>query len=174
MPHLHGGMTLALQQEDAEVQPTSTVERRRSVLSLSPSTLLLSGGEYTRPATSHTSMSPAILATEVEIYIPRSHYPNPTRDMEVWVSDGKFRVEPADMRLHWRCGCYDEEGKWKGGQSGGDVEHTIVVRRRRDGQEPIGEFGRRRRREVEVELEEGATQASRGGEGDKCPGCEVM
>ncbi|KAJ3207218.1 hypothetical protein HDU67_007604 [Dinochytrium kinnereticum] len=179
MPHLHTlsrPSTASLSNrggENTDTPPSSPpppISRRRSILSMTPSTR----GEYTLPTTTHTSMDPRLLSTEVEIYLPRAHYPDPVRDMEVWVSDGKFRVEPADMRLHWRCGCFDGEGRLVGS---GDVEHTIVMRRRKEGLEPLGEFGRRRRREVEVELD--GDGAVGGVEGDKaeskaCPGCDIM
>ncbi|KAJ3106657.1 hypothetical protein HDU97_005809 [Phlyctochytrium planicorne] len=156
----------------------NTVERRRSLLTLPTLPPLLSTPEYTRPTLTHTSMSPSVLATEVEIFLPRVHYPAP-EEMEVWVSEGTVRVEPADMRLHWRCGCWDEEGVWVGGAGGhrGDVEHTIVLRRRGGGSaETIGELGRRRRREVVEELEGEGSGGAGGDErgGERCPGCEIM
>ncbi|KAJ1547842.1 hypothetical protein HK405_004811, partial [Cladochytrium tenue] len=41
-------------------------------------------------------------AGEVEIYVPRAHYPRADA-VEVWVSEGQVRWEMADQRLHWRC-----------------------------------------------------------------------
>ncbi|KAJ3169011.1 hypothetical protein HK101_011581 [Irineochytrium annulatum] len=127
---------------------------------------------YSRVSMQHGSLASHKVASEVEIYLPKCHFPQ-AEEVEVWVSDGTFRVEPADQRLHWRCGCFDQDGVWRGpvGVTHGDVEHTIVVRRRKAGGEEMTIVGRRRRREVAEELD-GAEGGSSGGR--SCPSCSIM
>ncbi|KAJ3410726.1 hypothetical protein HDV05_003446 [Chytridiales sp. JEL 0842] len=127
---------------------------------------------HTAP-TSAGGLNPESLATETEIYIPGIHYPH-QNDLEVWVSEGSFRLELTDQRLHWRCGCFDklaqmeaEDDAFSGDESemsddGGETEiedvtdddvmiHTIVFRRKKEGQVPLELFGRQKRKEVKQE-----------------------
>jgi hypothetical protein len=70
---------------------------------------LFSHPNFQQPPTSASNLlsHPENLATETEIYIPSVHYPS-QKDLEVWVSEGRFRLELVDQRLHWRCGCFDK------------------------------------------------------------------
>ncbi|KAJ3308894.1 hypothetical protein HDU76_003782 [Blyttiomyces sp. JEL0837] len=145
---------------------------------------------YHNPESSHSLLSPDRLATEVEIYIPRVHYPK-LEEIEAWVSDGNVRIELEDQRLHWRCGCFDRDGNAGDGDGHGHetganedgrkvkmVEHTIVVRRRKHGQVPLMDVGLRRRREIRAERDEevGRTMLERVGDGrmSVCPPCSIM
>ncbi|KAJ3190577.1 hypothetical protein HK101_008586 [Irineochytrium annulatum] len=107
-------------------------------------------------------------ACEVEIYLPPSHF-RESDGIEVWVSAGAVKIDWTDRRLRWRCEGFDEDGIWtglaKGGVvRGGEVEHTIVVRRKGAWREAIEVVGDKRMREIERALE-----------GDeKARGCCVM
>ncbi|KAI9347952.1 glycoside hydrolase superfamily [Zopfochytrium polystomum] len=130
--------------------------------------------------------SVAALPVEVEIYVPRIHYPR-IEDVEVWVSEGHVRWDIADQRLHWRCGCYDETPaspkstdhrtsfltNSRHHHTGPEtVEHTIVFRRKKVGQLPLLDVGLRRKQEIKAQREEEIEKLETGGK--VCGSCSVM
>ncbi|KAI9347407.1 glycoside hydrolase superfamily [Zopfochytrium polystomum] len=83
------------------------------------------------------------LATEVEIFVPRMHYPS-SDEVEVWVSEGRVRWGRNGQRLYWDCGCFGHDQPSRASFTGGaTVEHTIVMRRRRAGQPPLEDIALR-------------------------------